>query len=69
LKDCPIKVLPMNFTPDELIKSLRRNIDEVIPKLYIGNISAANDLKVLQEKQITHVVNCCFGELPKFPTV
>ena len=57
------------FTKEELLKSFHTNIDLIIPHLYIGNLFASKDLKLLREKNITHIINCCYGEKPKFPNV
>lgn len=41
-----------------LFASLMTPINIVMPRLYIGNREAANDKQILQEHNISHIVQC-----------
>mmetsp|Transcript_17385 Transcript_17385/g.29108 ORF Transcript_17385/g.29108 Transcript_17385/m.29108 type:complete len:656 (+) Transcript_17385:115-2082(+) len=44
-----------------------RNPQLVVPHLYIGSLYPAEDICILDQFSITHIVNCCEGLEPPFP--
>lgn len=41
-------------------------MSEVFPGLFLGDSEAADNLKLLRKKGVTHVVNCAAGQVPNF---
>ena len=41
----------------------KSHIDEIVPGLFLGDISAATSKKILRDYQITHIVDACNGKL------
>ena len=42
-------------------------INHIIDNLYLGDFRAGDDLKILKEYNITHIINCAFNLPNKFP--
>ena len=42
-------------------------INHIIDNLYLGDFRAADDLNILKENKITHIINCAFNLPNKFP--
>ena len=42
-------------------------INHIIDNLYLGDFRAADDLNILKQNNITHIINCAFNLPNKFP--
>ncbi|CDW78718.1 leucine rich repeat and phosphatase domain containing protein [Stylonychia lemnae] len=45
-----------------------RDIDQILPNLYMSNVYAAENQQILQELKITHIVTVSAGIKPKYPS-
>lgn len=61
-----LKILKQ-FNKDSLLFSSERCMDHILDNLYVGDLRAADDKKLLQENGITHIINCSDNAPIVFP--